>query len=145
MKEALGKIFEGIRELHEKFPCRKFTIDGRLVGDLGEVIAQTHYDIKLFEGQEKDYDAECSKGKVQIKATFKDNLTFKKTPEFYLGLKLRNDGEFEEIFNGPGEIIEEKYKHRKNFGEKSIGILIEVLRSLNKEVKDEDRIKRRSN
>ena len=37
--EALRLISEGIQHLKRAFPNRKFTIDGRLVGDIGEIIA----------------------------------------------------------------------------------------------------------
>jgi hypothetical protein len=45
--EGLRLIFEGIAELTKAFPNRAFTIDGRLVGDIGEVIAALEYDVIL--------------------------------------------------------------------------------------------------
>ena len=42
--EGLALIFKGIDRLREAFPNRAFTIDGRLVGDVGEVIAALEYD-----------------------------------------------------------------------------------------------------
>ena len=45
IKESLTLIFQGIERLHEAFPSRAFTIDGRLVGDIGEVIAELEYDL----------------------------------------------------------------------------------------------------
>ena len=71
------------------FPDKAFTIDGRLVEDIGEVIATLEYDIELYEVQRAIHDGETSEGKkVQIKATFKNSLTFKTLPEYYLGFKL---------------------------------------------------------
>jgi hypothetical protein len=87
--EALALIFEGIARLKQTFPNRKFTIDGRLVGDLGEIIAALEYDVVL------DVVAQ---------------------PDYYLGFKLFPDGRHEEIFNGPGSVIYERYKHRKGIG-----------------------------
>ena len=49
IKEGLTLIFQGIKRLHEAFPSRAFTIDGRLVGDIGEVIAELEYDLTLDE------------------------------------------------------------------------------------------------
>lgn len=40
---ALSSIFAGIRLLKAAFPQKEFTIDGRLVGDIGEVIAAIEY------------------------------------------------------------------------------------------------------
>lgn len=42
---ALESIFSGIAHLNDSFPSRQFTIDGRLVGDVGEVIAAMVYEI----------------------------------------------------------------------------------------------------
>ena len=102
INEALTLIFRGIERLHEAFPSRAFTIDGRLVGDIGEVIAELEYDLTLDKVSAPDHDAQMRDGRrVQIKATFKDSLTFKKCPDYYLGFKLYPDGTFDEVFNGP--------------------------------------------
>jgi len=37
--KALTAVFEGIHQLRNAFPSKQFTIDGRLVGDIGEMIA----------------------------------------------------------------------------------------------------------
>src|SRR6266542_2895798 len=108
--EALALIFEGIARLKQTFRNRAFTIDGRLVGDIGEVIAALEYDVVLFETSQPDHDGTTSAGRrVQIKATYKDSLTFKTVPDYYLGFKLFPDGRHEEVFNGPGRIILERY------------------------------------
>ena len=144
IKEALTSIFCGIKRLHEAFPSRAFTIDGRLVGDIGEVIAELEYDLTLDEVSVPDHDAQMHDGRrVQIKATFKDSLTFTTCPDYYLGFKLHSDGEFEEVFNGPGKLIQEQFSHRKNIGEKQISISIRVLRALSEQVKVADRVPRR--
>ena len=84
IKEALTLIFQGIERLHEAFPSRAFTIDGRLVGDIGEVIAELEYDLTLDEVSVRDHDAQMRNGRrVQIKATFKDSLTFTTCPDYY--------------------------------------------------------------
>ena len=96
---------------------REFTIDGRLVGDIGEIIAALEYDVVLYEISQPDHDGTTSAGRrVQIKAKFKDSLTFKTVPDYYLGFKLFPDGRHEEIFNGPGNVIYERYKHLKGIG-----------------------------
>jgi len=142
--EALERIFYGIEKLQKAFPGKEFTIDGRLVGDIGEVLAASEYDIKLYEVQQADYDGETSDGrKVQVKATFKDSLTFKTVPDYYLGLKLFNDGHHEEVFNGPGKLIYEHYKNRKGIGKSLLSFPIEELKKLSSKVKESERIKKR--
>lgn len=143
--EGLALIFQGIQRLKDAHPHRLFTIDGRLVGDVGEVIAGLEYDIELDEVSQKDHDGHTGDGRrVQVKATFKDSLTFKATPQLYLGLKLFPDGRHEEVFNGPGQLIADRYAHRKGIGDVLLSFPIAELRDLSKTVSDEDRVPCRS-
>jgi hypothetical protein len=142
--DALRLIFQGIQQLQEVFPSRKFTIDGRLVGDVGEVIAAIEYDVSLHEVSQPAHDATTSDGRnVQIKATFKDSLTFRTVPDCYLGFKLYPDGRHEEIFNGPGRLIFERYAGRKGIGTTLLSVPNAVLRDLSRQVAEADRIPRR--
>ncbi|UQV17617.1 hypothetical protein MU852_12285 [Brevundimonas albigilva] len=141
--EGLRLIFEGIRHLQGHCGTRhRFTIDGRLVGDIGELIAEREFEIRLDRVGRADYDAvaEHTGRDVQIKAGFKDSLTFKKTPDLYLGLRLSEDGSHEVIFNGPGDVIAEAMKTRAGFGEKLLSISMARLRSLNARVEPDQRI-----
>ena len=84
VKAALALIFKGIDQLKDAFPNRAFTIDGRLVGDIGEVLAALEYDIALHDKSRPDYDGVTSDGRrVQIKATFKDGLYMTTIPIFF--------------------------------------------------------------
>src|ERR1019366_3610490 len=104
--EGLASIFHGIGLLQKSFSNRRFTIDGRLVGDIGEIIAAAEFDIVLDETSRARHDGVSSDGKkIQIKATFQDHLTFRLLPDYYLGLKLSRNGSHEVIFNGPGQVI----------------------------------------
>ncbi len=76
ISEALRLIFQGIAQLRDALPNRAFTIDRRLVGDVGEVIAALEYDVVLHDVSQPNHDATASDGRnVQIKATFNDSLT----------------------------------------------------------------------
>jgi hypothetical protein len=142
--KSLELIFYGIELLREAFPWKSFTIDGRLVGDIGEIIATLQYDIELYEVQKANHDGETSNGrKVQVKATFKDSLTFKAVPDYYLGFKLFKDGRHEEIFNGPGRIIYQHYKHRKGIGETLLSFPVNKLKRLSEMVPESERIRLR--
>ena len=144
IKQALDNIFAGIKTLRATFPSKEFTIDGRLVGDLGEVIAALNYDIGLYPISQPCHDGQCSDGRrVQIKATFKESLTFKTKPEYYLGLKLFEDGRHEEIYNGPGQIIYDHYKHRAGIGEEQLSFPLPSLRMLSEQVSSSERIRKR--
>ena len=144
INDALRLIFQGIEQLKGAFPNRVFTIDGRLVGDVGEVIAELEYDVILHTVSQPKHDAVTSDGRnVQIKATFKDSLTFKTIPDYYLGFKLYPDGRHDEVFNGPGRLIFDRYVGRKGVGVSLLSFPISELRRLSEQVTDRDRIRRR--
>jgi hypothetical protein len=147
IKDSLSKIFSGIQQLRKTFPIKEFTIDGRLVGDIGEVIVQRDYDVKLYDKLVGGYDGETTDGRlVQIKATFKNSLTFSKIPDYYLGIKINKDGTYTEIYNGPSKNIVEKYGHRKGFGIFLLSFPNLALKELSNNITAEDRIpKRRRN
>ncbi len=145
IKNALDDIFSGISKLKEALPIKEFTIDGRLVGDIGEAIVQRDYDVELYDVLVEGYDGETSDGKlVQIKATFKESLTFKTIPDYYIGIKIHKDGSYTEIYNGPTEPIQKKYGHRKWFGEKLLSFPNAVLVELSKKNPDEQKIPKRT-
>ena len=144
IKDALKSIFEAIKRLKTAFPNRAFTIDGRLVGDVGEIIAALEYDLVLHNVSQPTHDAATPDGRnVQIKATFKDSLTFKTVPDYYLGLRLYPDGRHEEVFNGPGKVIYDRYSKRKGVGVVLLSFPISELRRLSKDVPPHERIPKR--
>lgn len=133
--------------LQKEYKTKKFTLDGRLVGDLGEVLCVNNYQLRLFKNIKPKYDGETKDGRpVQIKTTMKETLCFPhaSAPKLYLGIKINLDGSFEEIFNGPGELIRKTIKHRKAPKNGLHNISINTLRRLSATVKSADRIKRRN-
>lgn len=143
--DSLSLIFRGIEGLRESFEDRQFTIDGRLVGDIGEVIAALEYGLVLDDVSQPDHDATTFDGRrVQIKATFKDSLTFKTVPDYYLGLKLSSNGTYEEIYNGPGSKIYERYSHRKGIGSVLLSFPNEELKKLSAEIEEVEKVPNRN-
>ena len=146
--DAIKQLLEIVEQLHIAHPKKKFTLDGRLIGDLGETIVEGAYDVEIFEKLEKHHDGETSDGRrVQIKATMKKNLTFPAShvPDYYLGIKIHRDGTFSEIFNGPGDIAAQAVKGRQQPKTNLHGISITALKKLNELVGEKDRIPRRQN
>ena len=143
--EALRVIFSGIEMLQRiSENSRQFTIDGRLVGDIGEIIAAREFDIVLDQTQRPTHDAKTLDGRdVQIKATFKESLTIKIVPDLYIGLKLFRDGNHEVVFNGPGKIIGDVVSHRKGSGVELLSVPIAVLRRLSANVSESEKVPRR--
>ena len=144
-KAALDAIFLGIELLREGYSNkRSFTIDGRLVGDIGEVIAERDYELELDKDSSAKHEGTTPNGtRVQIKATFKNKLAFKGEEGLYLGLKLNRDGTYEEIFNGPAEIISEKFSHRKGINKRLLSFPIKELQKLQNQQKSESKVERR--
>jgi len=136
-----------ISKLQNKYKNRQFTLDGRLVGDIGEIIVEKNYNVNLYPKQMSKYDGHSGKKQVQIKATLKNSLTFpleyENVPEYYIGIKLFSDGSFEEIYNGLGKKIYDVLKHRKKTKIGYTSISISTLRNINIQIPEKYKIKRR--
>ena len=48
--------------MQKDYPQKKFTLDGRLVGDIGEILAAENYLIELNPRLTKHHDAICMDG-----------------------------------------------------------------------------------
>ena len=71
--KAIKKLLDVIEGLRRFYPKKKFTLDGRLVGDLGEALIELAYDVNINEKQKKLHDGETSDGRlVQVKATVRN-------------------------------------------------------------------------
>ena len=145
--EAVQQLQTTVAALQKSYPQKKFTLDGRLVGDLGEILVAEHYELELLPGLAKHYDATTRDGRrVQIKTTMKASLTFPcdHTPDYYLGIKINVDGSIIEVFNGPGAIAGKLIRNRKATKTNLYSISINTLLRLNESISEPDRIPRRS-
>lgn len=127
---------------------RSFTLDGRLVGDIGEVLAAEKYGLELYsentplhDGKEKTTGRE-----VQIKSSFKGNSYFPcgEVPAYFLSLNINESGELEELYNGPGQYVVDHYiiKNRlKPYKNHYYTLAKGVLKRLNEEVPKDMKIK----
>lgn len=143
--EAVKQLLDIVGKLRASYATsnKQFTLDGRLVGDIGEVLAAEAYDITLFDDLQKHHDATCSDGRlVQIKATMKSSLTFPvdHVPDYYIGIKIHDDGSFAEIFNGPGHVARAAIARRKATKTNLHSVSISALRKLNVGVAAADRV-----
>ncbi|MDM3885998.1 hypothetical protein QSV36_10350 [Pseudomonas sp. BCRC 81390] len=146
IKNALKDLFSAVSMLQEAYPGKPFTPDGRLVGDIGEVVASLAYNLTLNEGLTKHHDAVTEDGRnVQIKTTFGTSLTFPvhHVPDYYLGIRMNRDGTFEEIYNGPGRLIKEQLARRKSTTTGLHGGLMPMLKRINLLVPESERIPKR--
>ena len=150
INERIQELVKIVHSLNSEFPHKKFMLDGRLVGDIGEIFVEQNYDVKLFEKLVKQYDGTTEDNrKVQIKATFKKSLNIPceglKIPDYYLGIKIFEDGSFEEIYNCLGINIWNLVSHRKPTKNGLHSVAINLLKQINASVAKENKIaKKRS-
>lgn len=102
IKLRVQQLIRIVNELEAEFPDSHFTLDGHLVGSIGEVMAKYHYGIELCTASKKNYDGEVEGKKVQIKTTQQDNVMISSEPEYLIVLYLNKGGEIYEVYNGPG-------------------------------------------
>lgn len=141
--EYVQQLISTVRMMNRDYPTKNFPLDGRLVGDIGEILAEQLYDLELLAGNTPLHDAVSQGRHVQIKTTMKSALGFGDIPDYYLGLKIDENGCAEEIFNGPGSIIWEAIKGRKRPKNYMINVSVNILKKLNSTVRPEDRIPKR--
>ena len=152
MEEELSNLFRIVDRLKEKYihHNKSFTLDGKLVGDIGEVLVAEQYGIKLSENNTHVHDGYVISNpdkKVQIKASFNQHYYFPKDldciPDHFIIVDILKTGEIEEVYNGKGRFIYDTLlshlpKERKHNYKLSRNKLLE----LNETVLENDKIKR---
>lgn len=129
-----------VSELEDSFTGRHFTLDGHLVGSIGEIMAAYYYGIDLYDASAPTHDGRTKDGReVQIKITQQDRVVINEKPESLIVLFLnRNTGEINEIYNGTGDLPwDTAYlyeKHNKRY------MMVSKLLEMDKSVSDANRI-----
>lgn len=109
VRGLLDALYGATDRLEALFPGRKFTLDGHLVGSIGEVIAAYMFNLELNRASTMAHDAVCAAGRrVEIKFTQGRSVAIRHQPEHLLVLR-RAPGTLEGttvrvVYNGPGEI-----------------------------------------
>ncbi len=103
VKDKIQQMIDIVSELESDFPGRHFTLDGHLIGSIGEVIAAYYYGIELYKASEKIHDGEVDGKKVQIKITQQDDVLISSEPDYILVLYLGKNGNVYEVYNGTGK------------------------------------------
>lgn len=133
--DIIRRLYQLVSQLEESFPGRKFTLDGHIVGSIGEVLAAHYYGLKLKPASEPIHDAETSDGRfVQIKATQgSKQIALRKKPDYLIVLKIERDGSFTEVYNGPGNAPWGKAGKKQSNGQRPISLrkLKDLMRSVN--------------
>ena len=138
IKDKVKKLISIVKELEEDFPGRRFTLDGHLVGSIGEVMAAYYYGIELYSASTVAHDGEIDGRKVQIKISQQDNIVINHEPEHLIVLYLRKNGEVYEVYNGPGKEPWNSAGKRDNHNNRNMRV--NRLMELDKQVSDKLRI-----
>lgn len=135
------KIQELIRivsELEKEFPGRHFTVDGHLVGSIGEVIAAYYYGIDLYDASTERHDGIVNGREVQIKITQQDNIMISAEPDYLIVLYMNKNGNIYEVYNGPGNVPWESASKKDSHNNRHMRV--NKLMKLDADISEEDRI-----
>lgn len=125
------------------FPGRHFTPDGHMVGSIGECLVADAYGLELMNASNKGYDALSPSGlQVEIKATQAKSVAFRSQPEHTIAIKILPNGTFEEIFNGPGNLVWQQFDGKPLPSNGQYQISLNKLKELNMQVDKSQRILR---
>lgn len=147
LQQILGGLYEARNALRKLFPGLSFTLDGKLVGDIGEAIARHDFGLQQLPAGTPRHDF-CSRDgrSVQVKTTQATKgasgvglgLT-KQSFEHLLVIQITEDGGYGILFDGPGRYIDAARKHKK-----SPSLSVNQLERLNSHVADAERLARAS-
>ena len=139
LSDKIKQLYKITNDLEQTYPGRKFTVDGHLVGSIGEVIVAEHYGLSLLPNSTKTHDAVSKEGKqVQIKATQVKGIAISSEPDYLIVIRILPDGSWEEIYNGPGKTAWESAGKMQKNGQRPISL--SKLRNLMGSVDAKDKI-----
>ena len=123
LSDKIKELYKITNELESSYPGRKFTIDGHLVGSIGELIVAEHYGLELLPNSTETHDAVSSAGEyVQIKATQINRISISSEPDYLIVIKLFSDGSWEEVYNGPGKPVWDNAGKMQKNGQRPISL-----------------------
>jgi hypothetical protein len=135
----LADLYRATDRLEEIFPGRKFTLDGHLVGSVGEVLAEYMFGLELFRASTKAHDAKAADGRlVEIKITQGKYIGLRHAPQHLLVLYRPKGGSVRVIYNGPGMPVWKTAGDLQSNGQRSISL--KRLAELDKNVSSAERL-----
>ena len=149
--QEIKELLQIIKNLQEKYKPhgRKFSLDGKLVGDIGEVLCAEKFGLELYKENQSIYDGfQRSTGKrVQIKSSFRNYCYFPfgedKIPDYFLAVNILENGELEILYNGTGLFLFENYikaRNLKHYKETFYTLSPGILKRINEQVPLEDKL-----
>lgn len=141
LTSIINELYALTARLEKMYPGRHFTLDGHLVGSIGEVFAAERYGISLFTAGCETHDGKAPDGRlVQIKATQRRSVGIYEEPDYLLVLSIDREGRLSEVYNGPGKPVWQLFAGKKRPKTGQYQVSLSRLRALNEGVLPEDRI-----
>ena len=140
LRQKIRDLYAITEELEDMFPGSKFTPDGHMVGSIGEVLVADKYGLDLLDNSAKTHDAQTKDGKimVQIKTTQTSRIAITTKPQHLIVIRIFDTGEWEEIYNGPGDVPWQNAGNLQKNGQRSLSVT--KLRKMMAEVAPGDRL-----
>jgi hypothetical protein len=140
VRALLETLYQQTDRLEALFPGRKFTLDGHLVGSIGEVLGAYMFDLELHRGSNKVHDAQTrSGGNVEIKLTQGDTIAIRHPPEHLLVFQRKKESKLSVVFNGPGKLAWDNAGKMQSNGQRPISL--QKLHKLNQSLDPDTRLK----
>ena len=141
IRPILKRLYEARNDLRELFPGMKFTLDGNLIGDIGEAIALRDFGLVKLPVGTPAHDFKTPQGRlVQVKATqaTKGSVGLGLTMQSFqhlIVIQLTEEGDYHILYDGPGAPIDEA-----RIGRQTPSLTVPRLKALNQQVDDKDRL-----
>ena len=131
VKQKVTELLRIVDELENRFPGKKFTLDGHLLGSMGEVLAEYYYQIKPYRNSAKTHDGEVDGKRVQVKITQGDSVDINDVPDYLLVLFLnKKDGSVYEVYNGPCGWLRDCKRTKNGWYSRTLNKLVELDKSI---------------
>lgn len=136
---VLESLYASVSRLELLFPGRKFTLDGHLVGSIGEVVAAYMFRLTLVGASSQGHDAMAVDGRpVEIKFTQGKTVAIRHQPGHLIVLHRPAGGPVQVVYNGPGEAAWMRAGAKGSNGQRPISP--HRLRQLDREVDPAQRL-----
>ncbi len=122
---AVAKLYSAIAELDAIYGehGRRFTLDGHLLGSVGEVLAATAFDMQLLKMSAPVHDAVCGdRGDVQIKITAGKSVALRHECNHLIVFRIISPEEAEIFYDGPGAPIWANCGPKQSNGQRKISL-----------------------
>jgi hypothetical protein len=146
----ITNLYRLVDELESLFPERRFTLDGVLVGSIGEVVAKYFYNLDLLPPANPGFDARTrdeDHRSVQIKLTGGDAVSLAENeviPDILIVMRIERVSGFDEVYNGPHPVslLAKKKVTKRRVKTLSVSQLRDAQSHLQRSLNDEGRIGR---